>query len=95
VERDLREGQHRNPSGNPSWFTTAYFHLPDEIPAEFADAGLELQGLFGLEGLAHLVPDALDRPGGREELLWAARAIESEPSLMGLSDHLLAIVRPK
>jgi hypothetical protein len=93
VERDLRDGQHRNPTGNPTWFTTAYFHLPDEIPGEFADAGLRLEGLFGLEGLAHLVPDVLDRPGGREELLWVARAIETEPSLMGLSDHLLAIGR--
>jgi hypothetical protein len=27
VERDVREGQHRNPSGRPEWFTTAYFHL--------------------------------------------------------------------
>jgi hypothetical protein len=93
VERDLRDGQHRNPTGNPAWFTTAYFHRPEEIPAEFADAGLRLDGLFGLEGLAHLVHAALERPGGLEELLWAARAIETEPSLMGLSDHLLAIGR--
>jgi len=93
VERDLRDGQHRNPTGNPTWFTTAYFHLPDEIPGEFADAGLRLEGVFGIEGLAHLVPEALERPGGREELLWAARAIETEPSLIGLSDHLLAIGR--
>jgi ubiquinone/menaquinone biosynthesis C-methylase UbiE len=94
VERDLRDGQHRNPTGNPDWFTTAYFHRPEEIPDEFASAGLQLEGLFGIEGLGHLVPDLLDEPGGRARLIWAARAIEEEPSLSGLSDHLLAIARP-
>jgi SAM-dependent methyltransferase len=94
VERDLRDGQHRNPTGNPDWFTTAYFHRPEEIPAEFAAAGLHLEGLFGIEGLGHLVPDLLDEPAGRARLIRAARAIEEEPSLSGLSDHLLAIARP-
>jgi ubiquinone/menaquinone biosynthesis C-methylase UbiE len=56
VDRDLREGQHRNPTGNADWFTTAYFHRPEEIPDEFADAGLLLVGVFGIEGLGHLVP---------------------------------------
>ena len=30
VERDVRDGQHRNPTGRPEWFTTAFFHLPEE-----------------------------------------------------------------
>ncbi|MGH3449276.1 MAG: class I SAM-dependent methyltransferase [Haloechinothrix sp.] len=28
VERDLATGQHRNPTREPGWFTTAYFHHP-------------------------------------------------------------------
>jgi SAM-dependent methyltransferase len=31
VERDLSEGQHRNPGERPGWFTTAFFHHPDEL----------------------------------------------------------------
>src|SRR3990167_8859221 len=30
VEQDLKNGQHRNPTNNPEYFTDAYFHLPEE-----------------------------------------------------------------
>ena len=96
VERDLVDGQHRNPTPRPEWFTTAFFHRPDELKAEVADAGLRLEELVGLEGPAWLLP----RPGSagpiaerRERLLSAARAIEREPALLGLSAHLLAVAR--
>ena len=41
--QDLRDGQHRNPTDNPLYFTTAYFHRPEELAAEPREAG----GLFG------------------------------------------------
>src|ERR1035441_9830470 len=31
LERDLSEGQHRNTTGNPSYFTDAFFHRPEEL----------------------------------------------------------------
>jgi SAM-dependent methyltransferase len=93
VERDLAEGQHRNPGGRPEWFTTAFFHHPDELRREVADAGLTLEGIFGLEGPGWLVADLWDDPRGRENVLTAARAIEQEPALIGLSAHLLAVAR--
>jgi SAM-dependent methyltransferase len=97
VERDLREGQHRNPDHRPHWFTTAVFHHPEELRAEVADAGLELLELVGVEGLAGFLPQ-LDRrwqdPSDRELILWAAQMVEAEPSLLGLSGHLLAVARP-
>ena len=96
VERDLREGQHRNPRRRPHWFTTAFFHHPEELRAEVADAGLEVVELVGVEGLAGSLPQ-LDRrwqsARDRELILWAARVIEAEPSLLGLSAHLLAVAR--
>ena len=33
IERDLEDGRHTNPERRPRWFTTAYFHLPEEVPA--------------------------------------------------------------
>jgi hypothetical protein len=39
-DEELATGKHINPTGNPDYFTTAYFHHPDEIRAEFIDAGL-------------------------------------------------------
>jgi SAM-dependent methyltransferase len=96
VERDLRDGQHRNPTSRPDWFTTAFFHHPDELRSEVADSGLRLEDLVGLEGPAWLVGDVETRwadPHRRERLLAAARAVEREPSLLGVSAHLLAVAR--
>lgn len=39
VERDLREGRHRNPENVEGWFTAAYFHLPQEFRSEIEEAG--------------------------------------------------------
>jgi len=41
VERDLVDGQHRNPEGR-DYFTTAYFHHPDELRSEASEAGLDV-----------------------------------------------------
>jgi len=96
VERDLQDGQHRNPDRRPHWFTTAYFHHPDELRHEAAAAGLEVVELLGVEGfagwLAHLF-ERWDDPADREVILFAARAVESEPSLLGASTHLLLVGR--
>ena len=96
VERDLREGQHRNTSGLPHRFTTAYFHHPEELRAEISGAGLDVVDLVGLEGLSGWLPELADRwedPEARELILYSARVVESEPSLLGLSAHLLAVAR--
>ena len=42
VERVLSDGRHENPSRRPGWFTTAYFHLPDELAEEVRAAGFQL-----------------------------------------------------
>ena len=96
IERDLATGQHRNPSERLDWFTTAYFHHPDELAREVAAAGFELDGVFGVEGPIWLLGD-FDRrwsdAAGRENLLQLARALEREPALLGVSAHLLAVGR--
>jgi SAM-dependent methyltransferase len=94
VDQDLRDGQHRNPDHHPGWFTTAYFHRPDELAGEVAAAGLTLSSLVGVEGTAWLLPDLpslLADPARRAQLLALLRRTETEPSLLGASGHLLAI----
>jgi ubiquinone/menaquinone biosynthesis C-methylase UbiE len=96
VEQDLREGQHRNPTDRLDYFTTAYFHRPDELRAEVAGAGLILDGLYGLEGPGWLLSDVTARladPRRRNDLLQVARLLESDPSVFGVSAHLLAVAR--
>jgi SAM-dependent methyltransferase len=93
VERDLREGQHRNPSEETEFFTTAYFHHPDELEDEVRDADLEVAGVFGVEGPGWLLWELWDDARGRENILRVARAVEREPTLLGVSGHLLAVAR--
>ncbi|WP_035841256.1 class I SAM-dependent methyltransferase [Kitasatospora azatica] len=79
------------PASEHNLFTTAYFHLAAEVPAEFAEAGLTPTGQYGLEGAAWLmgIDQRLDDPAERAVVLDALRAGESEPSLLGVSGHLL------
>jgi SAM-dependent methyltransferase len=96
VERDLREGQHRNPTERLDYFTTAYFHRPDELQAEVADAGFVVDGLYGLEGPGWLLSDVTERladPRRRTDLLHMARLLESEPAMVGVSAHMLVAAR--
>ncbi len=88
VAEDLRSGQHRNVAGGgrPEWFTTAYFHRPDELRAEAVEGGLSEPRLFAIEGPAWMVED----PDELATQLDSARAVESEPSLLSASAHILA-----
>jgi ubiquinone/menaquinone biosynthesis C-methylase UbiE len=93
AERDLVDGQHRNPDSvrYPQWFTTAYFHRPEELVEEVSRAGFDSVSLFGVEGPGCLMQEYWADPDRREQMLFAARAVESEPSLSGLSSHMLAV----
>jgi ubiquinone/menaquinone biosynthesis C-methylase UbiE len=94
VERNLRDGRHENPERRPRWFTTAYFHLPDELADEVRAAGFRLEALLGIEGPAAFLADVddwLDDPVRREALLRAIRRVETERTLLGASPHILAV----
>jgi SAM-dependent methyltransferase len=96
VEHDVQEGQHRNPTERPEWFTTAYFHLPEELRGEVKEAGYTVEALVGIEGPAWAVPDldaCLEVPRRRVKLLAAIGRVEAEPSLIGASAHLLVVGR--
>jgi len=93
-DRDLREGQHRNDTSRLDYFTTAYFHRPDELPEELADAGFSDIRVLGVEGPAGFLPDFDTRwadPLARADIIELARLLEAEPSIVGMSAHLLAI----
>lgn len=96
AEQDLRDGQHRNPTGDPRYFTTTYFHLPAELKEEAEEAGLRHEATLGVEGPGWLLQD-FDRwwqdQTRRERILVIARAVETESSLLGVSAHLLVVAR--
>jgi SAM-dependent methyltransferase len=97
VEHDLATGVHRNPDDRPHWFTTGYFHRPEELAAEVGEAGLSLEALLAIEGPGSTMADPsawLDDPDRSEVLLRAIRRVEAEPALLGASSHLLAVAQP-
>lgn len=96
VQHDLENGQHRNPTGNPAYFTTAYFHRSEELGAEETEAGLIHETTLALEGPACLSPwveDQWHHQEHRAAILHLVRLLEHEPSVLGVSAHLLAVAR--
>lgn len=98
VERDLEDGQHRNATGNPLYFTDAYFHRPGEMSRELLAAGFQVVEIVAIEGPAWLARD-FDRlwnnPVQRERLLNIVRKVEREPSILGATAHIMAIGRKR
>ena len=96
VERDLEDGQHRNPTANPIYFTDAFFHRPGALCREFLAAGFQIVELVAIEGPGWLARD-FDRvwndPAQRERLLATVRKVEREPSILGATSHIMAIGR--
>lgn len=95
VEHTLETGEHRPPP-DTSWFTTAYFHRPDEPAHEARAAGLDVLAVVTVEGTAWmLAEDDLDEllrdPARREYLMWALRQVEADASVLGASSHLLTL----
>ncbi|MDQ1049751.1 bifunctional 2-polyprenyl-6-hydroxyphenol methylase/3-demethylubiquinol 3-O-methyltransferase UbiG [Streptomyces sp. V4I2] len=89
------DGRHHH-HAEDGLFTVAYFARPEEPPTEFTDAGLTVEGQYGIEGVAWLmggIEDWLDDPERRAAVLAATRRIESEPTLLGASGHLLTAGR--
>ncbi len=94
LEGDLRDGQHRNPTAHPTYFTTAFFHRPEELRSELSDAGLQNVDVLAVEGVGWLLPALeaeLADAKRKERLLGYLRQVEREPSLLGASAHLIAI----
>jgi hypothetical protein len=95
-DRDLLEGQHRNDTNNLDYFTTAYLHRPEDLRAELERVGFQDISVVGVEGPGWMLEDfsaRWDDPALRKDLIDVARALESEPSILGISAHLLAIGR--
>jgi len=93
-EQDMRFGQHRNPTGDPKFFTTAFFHYPQELIDEVEEAGFRFETLLAVEGPARLLKDFEEQwsiPAIQERIVRITRQVESESTLWGVSPHIMAI----
>ena len=50
LHRDIEEGQHRNRTNNPLYFTDAFLHRPEDLRYEFTEAGFQVVEIVGIEG---------------------------------------------
>jgi len=93
-EQDMRFGQHRNPTGDPRFFTTAFFHYPQELIDEVEEAGFRFEILLAVEGPVRLLKDFEEQwgiPAIQERIVRITRLVESESTLWGVSPHIMAI----
>jgi SAM-dependent methyltransferase len=95
LEQDLKTGQHRNETTNLEYFTTAFFHHPDELKLELVEGGFPSPRLCAIEGPLWTVPE-LTTAEQQQKLIATVRAIENEATLIGASAHIMGIaVKPK
>ena len=86
VRQDLKDGQHRNPTDNPQYFTTTFFHHPEELRQEIEDAGFTFEKTVAVEGPVWVMGNFSkhwDDPAKRALLLEFLRTVEEEKSAAG------------
>jgi ubiquinone/menaquinone biosynthesis C-methylase UbiE len=94
VAQDLASCQHRNQTDQLAYFTTAYFHRPEDLAAEVRDAGFTDVNILAIEGPAWspaFFREAWNDAAQRQSLMEFLSLIEREPSVLGASAHLMAL----
>jgi len=98
MNRDLKDGQHRNNTENLDYWTTAFLHKPDELKKEIVQAGLKLEDIFAIDSFGWLIPNFQERwqnEDYRDLLLRTIRVVEKDTSLMGISAHIMGVATKK
>lgn len=92
---ELTSGIHTPPGSWPGLLPEAYFHKPEELRAEMEEAGLNVLDLVAVESCVWLDKDYFRSRG--DTLRWfqlkqLISILEKEPSLLGLSPHVMIAV---
>ncbi|HEY4907165.1 MAG TPA: methyltransferase domain-containing protein [Candidatus Acidoferrum sp.] len=94
LRQDLKDGQHRNPTDNPHYFTSTFFHHADELRSEIEEAGFTFEKIIAVEGPVWVMGNFANHwndPKKRALLLEFLRTIEEERTLLGATAHMIAI----
>lgn len=92
-ERNVTTGLSQDPDQTPDGSFFAYFHRPDELEAELRAAGFGDVGLIAVEGFGRILGDLAARMDNPGLLIRALRLCESEPSMLGVSAHIVGWAR--
>lgn len=94
MNQDLENSQHSNLTNNPWYFTTAYFHHPQELKNEVESSGFSILGQYGIESFGSYVPEISEKLKNEEYrklLLKTIGKVESEITLLGMSSHVMVV----
>lgn len=69
----------------------AYFHHVDEVRPELEEAGFEVDEVLAVEGFARLLGDLAGQLAEPELLMRSIALTESDPSMLGVSPHVIAV----
>ena len=91
LDENLSTGRHS--PGDTPYFTTAYFHTPDEIYGELKEAGFAEITVIPVEGFANFLDknEILANDRKKELLLKYIRETENVRELFGASGHFIAV----
>ena len=70
LSRDFEDGQHRGHAHD--YFTTAFFHRPEELEAEVHEAGFVQEGVYSVQGPGQLATDLEESAAARPNSLRGA-----------------------
>lgn len=90
--QDLVDGQHRNPDPvrRPEFFYHRLPPHPGGLTEEVERAGFTGVAVYGVEGPGWPLRQEWADPQRREQILFAARPVETQPAMIGFSRHLIA-----
>lgn len=94
MQHDMETGNHENHSGRFEFFTSAYFHHPQELKKELSQSGFTNISLCALEGIAEYIPGIGEKTKDEKYLqtmLNCLRFMETDESVIGMSPHFIAI----
>ena len=91
LNENLKSGNHS--PGNTPYFTTAFFHTPDALVEELRQAGFQDISIIAVEGIgsAFNVDSIFADQRKKNLLLKYIQETESNPDLIGVSSHFMAI----
>jgi ubiquinone/menaquinone biosynthesis C-methylase UbiE len=96
MNRDIRDGQHRNYTGKFDYFTTAFLFHPEALRKEVREAGFRSVEILAIEAFGAHIPDFNKNwhdPKFMRVLLQSIDRVEKDKSLLGISSHMMAIAR--
>jgi ubiquinone/menaquinone biosynthesis C-methylase UbiE len=98
MNRDLIDGQHRNYTDKFNYFTTSFLILPEDLRKEVKQAGFKSVDILAIEAFGSHIP-GFNKYWHKHKfmklLLKTIDKIEKDNSLLGMSNHLMAVARKK